>query len=410
MRSRVARFTSSALACLTLGGAAWFLNDVEHSIASRRLSLRQFDVRARETVMTVVDVRLAQEAYLASGQSAEFWIPKVAGAIPAATSTLDTLRSQAATDRARHLLLDAAATLAELTTIDKRVREYLVADQQLMAGDVVFSEGLEAAAKATQQIEAARLAEHQGFDMSEAGQRRLQAYAMGGAAGFTAFILLLLSFAPRAVVAAADATDRATDRDKASRPDEASLVVTKREEEEPSKSPSAADVPGEEPRDAMLALGSAADLCTAFGRVQDLADLKRVLAGVATAIDASGLIVWLGNSAGADLRPVVAHGYSEQLMSLMRAIPRHADNAAAAAYRTGKLQIVPAKPGTSLGAVVAPILCVEGCVGALAAEIKDNGEISETVHTLAVIVASQLAGVLSSSTDASSPGAQAAAI
>ena len=111
-------------------------------------------------------------------------------------------------------------------------------------------------------------------------------------------------------------------------------------------------------------------------------------------MDATGLIVWLGNASGADLRPVLAHGYSAQVLARMPTVPRSADNAAAAAYRTGVLQIVLARPGTSAGAIVAPLLSPEGCIGALSAEIAGGGEASDSVQALAAIFAAQLAGVL----------------
>jgi GAF domain-containing protein len=75
-------------------------------------------------------------------------------------------------------------------------------------------------------------------------------------------------------------------------------------------------------------------------------------------------------------------------------VARSADNAAAAAYRSGTLQIVAARPGASIGAVVAPILSPDGCMGALSAEIRSGGETSESVRALAAIFAAQLAGVL----------------
>jgi hypothetical protein len=78
----------------------------------------------------------------------------------------------------------------------------------------------------------------------------------------------------------------------------------------------------------------------------------------------------------------------------MSRIMRSADNAAAAAYRTGQMQIVLARPGESNGAVVAPLLSTDGCIGALSAEIRGGGESSESVQALAAIFAAQLAGVL----------------
>jgi hypothetical protein len=145
-------------------------------------------------------------------------------------------------------------------------------------------------------------------------------------------------------------------------------------------------------------LKAAADLCTEFGRIHDLADLKALLGRAARVMDANGLVVWLGSPAGVDLQPVLAHGYSDQVLSLMRPVPRSADNAAAAAYRSGALQTVMARPGRLLGAIVAPLLSADGCIGALTAEVSDGGEQSEQVQALASIFAAQLAGILAAST------------
>jgi hypothetical protein len=133
--------------------------------------------------------------------------------------------------------------------------------------------------------------------------------------------------------------------------------------------------------------------------------LTSLLARVADVMDASGLVVWIGSVAGADLRPVLAHGYSERALARMTAVPRTGDNAAAAAYRTGAMQIVLARPGTSSGALVAPLLTPEGCIGALTAEIKGGSETSDTVQALAAIFAAQLASLLASSATAATAGA-----
>ncbi len=147
-------------------------------------------------------------------------------------------------------------------------------------------------------------------------------------------------------------------------------------------------------RQSVPALKAAAELCTELGRVSDPEDLKKLLVRAAGALDASGLIIWIGSPAGADLRPVLAHGYSPQALARMAAVPRSADNAAATAYRTSALQIVLSRPGASSGAVVAPLLSPEGCIGALTAEINDRGETSDAVQALAEIFAAQLASVL----------------
>src|SRR5213075_839955 len=96
-------------------------------------------------------------------------------------------------------------------------------------------------------------------------------------------------------------------------------------------------------------LKGAAQLCTEFARVTSLEDLTALLGRAADMLDASGLVVWLGSPIGADLRPVLAHGYSDQALARMPTVPRSANNAAAAAYRSGTLQIVLTQPGSSAG-------------------------------------------------------------
>ena len=78
----------------------------------------------------------------------------------------------------------------------------------------------------------------------------------------------------------------------------------------------------------------------------------------------------------------------------MPPVPRAADNAAGAAYRTGEMQIVLSRPGGAPGAIVAPILSADGCIGALSAEIQGGSEASEAIQALATIFAAHLAPLL----------------
>ena len=126
----------------------------------------------------------------------------------------------------------------------------------------------------------------------------------------------------------------------------------------------------------------------------DLEGLTALLGRVAALMDASGVIVWVGNAAGADLQASAAHGYTPQVLARIPTVPRSADNAAAAAYRLGRMQVVASRPGSSSGAVVAPLVSVDGTIGALSAEIRDGGETSASVQALATIFAAQLAGIL----------------
>ena len=63
-------------------------------------------------------------------------------------------------------------------------------------------------------------------------------------------------------------------------------------------------------------------LATDFGRVRDLEELTRILGRAADILDASGLMVWMGIATGGDLRPVLAHGYSSQMVARIPPVAR----------------------------------------------------------------------------------------
>ena len=390
MYSRALRLTCGLLALIVIGAAAFLLIRSEERVEQRTASLRAFDQYARDISSALVDARVGQQAYVAAGQGVEFWFGKTAASLQSATSGLTSLRELAGAGT-RTAIEQAETTIADFSAIDKRAREYLKSGQQLMAGDVIFTEGSDAAATAVRQIETARQVQHQEAEIEAAVMRKEQALTAGAAAGIVFLILLLLIPVPRSRPVAAIADGNLSIAPRASSPGADSMVVSK---------PVAAPVPAPRPAPALTShaqgavLKAATDVVTAFGRVRDLEELTRVLGQAAEVMDASGLMVWVGSTAGDDLRPVLAHGYTEETIARFPPVPRTADNAAAAAYRSGAMQIVPSRrPGAS-GAVVAPILTADGCIGALSAEIRSGGETSQSVQALASIFAAQLAGVL----------------
>ena len=387
MRSSAIRLTLGAAAWIAFGVAAFLLFQSEKQITTRTASLRAFDQLAHDASDALADLRAAQQAYVAAGQGVAFWVSKVATTTATVTAALESLR-QSAGGGTRTALDQAAATVAEFSHVDQRAREYLNAGQPLMAADVIFTEGGDAAATAARQVATARLAEHQAADVAEAAIRRQEAEALGAAAGLAAFVVLLLVPRPRPretkMESPAEVAISTSAPAPISTPAPASAHAT-------TRAP-LGFVTGMEAGGPVLK--AAADLATDFGRVRDLDELTRLLGRTADVMDASGVMVWMGTATGADLRPVLAHGYTSQMIERMPSVPRSGNNAAAAAYRSGTLQIVLARPGGVRGAVVAPILSAEGCVGALSAEIRDGGETSTSVQALASIVAAHLAGVL----------------
>jgi hypothetical protein len=133
-----------------------------------------------------------------------------------------------------------------------------------------------------------------------------------------------------------------------------------------------------------------ASLCGELARVTDTRALPGLLERASGLLGASGIIIWIADPDGRELNPVVAQGYAPQLVTRLGTIPRDAQNATAAAFRTSLLQVVANDNGLD-GAVAAPLVTPGGCVGVMAAELKNGGERQDGTLAAAAIVAAQLA-------------------
>ena len=133
-----------------------------------------------------------------------------------------------------------------------------------------------------------------------------------------------------------------------------------------------------------------AALCVDLARVVDTRALPSLLDRTADILDASGIILWIADPDGRELNPIFAQGYPQQLVNRLGTIPRDAENATAAAFRTSLLQTVLAD-SISGGAIAAPLVTSGGCVGVMAAEVRHDSERQDEKLAAATIVAAQLA-------------------
>ena len=152
----------------------------------------------------------------------------------------------------------------------------------------------------------------------------------------------------------------------------------------------------------------AAALCTDLCKVTGTNELPELLARAATLINATGIIIWVQDSSGHALRPAIGHGYSTRSLVRLGSLPEDGNNATAAAYRSAHMQVVE-RDDTKSGALAAPLLAANTCVGVLSAELRDGWESSEAVQATAAILAAQLATLLSAdpSADTAVPPAEA---
>jgi hypothetical protein len=259
-------------------------------------------------------------------------------------------------------------------------------------------------------IERGRTAELAALDAARAALQRREAFSLGAAAAAATLIVLLLMPGRRpAMLAQPAALTAAPATSSAPLPaDEIALAldsfdpIDADEGWTPAKTPPVVPFPADSQSDVdappaaatpSVDLQAVATVCNDLARVADTHALPELLERTAGVLDASGIILWIADPDGRELAPIVTHGYASTLVSRLGTIARDAENATAAAFRTSLLQTVKAD-AVSNGAIAAPLVTPTGCVGVMAAEVRDQAEGKETVLAAASIVAAQLAALV----------------
>jgi hypothetical protein len=411
MKSRAARLTLLILFMVALGVTAYLFWNGESLVDAETVALRDFETKSQALSRSVFDVRLAQQAYVASGQGGEFWTSKVSSGVTSIVAALDTLKSTAVAPQAVTELDTAKGLFETFSQVDRRAREYARTGQNLIASDLIFSDGLELTDGASARIAAALEAEKGAREAAIQTLRSRQVFALVAAAAAAVLVILLLyqnleeplltSRLPTSRRAETDepgAVRVAAPSNVAARPagDPALAFAPGAEDTAPARQESTDEAPTMLPGLTPATESTAADfsglasLCTDLARVVDTQELPGLLERASSLLDARGIILWIADPDARELNPIMAQGYPAHLLNRLGALPRDAENATAAAFRTSLLQTV--KGGAeSNGAIAAPLVTSSGCVGVMAAEVRNEGEQRDVKLAAAAIMAAQLA-------------------
>jgi hypothetical protein len=385
MKSRAVRLTLFLLFVIALGATAYLFWLGETRLQVDGQASRDYDTRILALTRDVAQIRSAQQAYVAMGQGDQFWAGRVATSLTEAQERLATLRAVSTSPGSAAAVDNAIAILQDFEQMDRRAREYVRNGQRLLASDLVFSDGLELTAAGLEALNQARLAQHRASAETLDGVRRRQLYAMGSAAAAALLVvLLLLPAGPRQAAPATSEGATSLHLDVPAAGAAADLASLTDEGWSPalgSHTPLQAS---------SVALDSVATLCTELARISDTRALPALLEKSAEALNASGIVLWIADPDGRELSPIVTHGYSPTIVTRLGTIQRDAENATAAAFRTGLLQTVKAD-AVSLGAIAAPLVAPAGPVGVMAAEVRSDGEQDAAKLATATILAAQLA-------------------
>lgn len=392
MHRRAVRVSLVLIMLVVVTSTLYQLFSVQQAIDTQREAELRFIAYTADVTAALTDLRAAQQAYVAAGQDPGYWVEKVSARMTDVSSGLSGLTELARTAEATEALTEADLTLQRLARVDAVVRQHTAAEQALLASDVIFTDGLEHAGRVTQQLELALAAEQDAYAARRGRGRQTQTLALSALVATTLIVALLLLPLKEAQVEAAPGQPESVASEATDEPDG---VTAEPESVEASSEPS----PASEPPVAVTAphheeLQRAAELCTDLGRISSVDQLPRMLERAAELLHASGLIVWVRDATGTGLRPVVAHGYSSETLAQLGSVACSSDNAAATAYRSRELQVVPVGSATTKGALVAPLLAPDDCIGVMAAEVKAGWESSADVQATASILAAQLATLM----------------
>ncbi len=370
-RTRAVVFAVLLAAGASAGLLAW---DGQQRAGGLLRAERDVATRLDAVADTTARLAAAQHAYVAPGQPDAPWLDRFSSLVPALTAQLAGLRPLMPSDDAAASVDRVAAGAASLADIDARARAALLASQDQAAADLIFSEALETVDAMTASVGAAREAERRAFDRARTADLQRAWMALGAAGILWIVGLALLARTPRPSAIPSPA-----------------VVVTQAEgsPRDVALTPATDGLPV--PATDMIDLAAVADLCTALSRLTSTVALPDLLVRAAVALDASGIIIWMG--AGEELFAVTAHGYDPRVISRLGPISRNADNATAACWRTGELSAV-AGSAVSNGAIVAPMFWPDSCVGVLSAEVRRGREKDSSTRAVTAMIAAQLATVI----------------
>ncbi|TDI26833.1 MAG: hypothetical protein E2P06_01635 [Acidobacteria bacterium] len=412
MRRRWGRIAVVVVTLATLGFTGYQIRLSELALDDEQNVERVFTDLSWALTLTIGDLRAAQQAYVAAGQDRRYWTAKVNSHLDTVRNSLDNLRRLATNPESIEALDSADGAVADLERMDGLVREQVDLEQLLMASDLIFTDGLELAARVAANVELARATERTTRNETIRATRSSQAMTVLFAAGVSALAVVVLLVPMKREEGPAPFASIDAEKTEAFRAGVSGLSVDNRTmldnldldiadpsptDEAASRSTGAPDTtptPAADSPEPVPDLRIAADLCTDLCRLTDTSELPALLARAAALMNASGIIIWVRDSSGHALRPAIGYGYPTQTLARLGSIPEDGDNATSVAYRSARMQVVE-RDDTTSGALAAPLLGANCCVGVLSAELREGWESSTAVQATVAIMAAQLATLLS---------------
>lgn len=380
------RVVLAIVSLVAAASTAFLLWTSDQQVRAQDSATHAFTAAARNARVAVSDLRGAQAGYVAAAQGPDFWFARVTAISKDLRDQLTSLKSLASSPDASIALDEAIGAVQDFDQMDHRARDFARAHQLISASDLIFADGFDLTKKAGDAVDRALTAELADRNGVLSFLKRREEYSLAGGTAVIAIAILLLVPSRRQKVAEQLAVPppapiAAVSKDTLADLNDFGVV---------SRAVKAAPTAPRVNVERRVDLGKMAAFCTDLAKVTDTRALPDLLGRAAEILDAAGVVVWIADPDGRELSPILVHGYPPQLATRLGTIPRDSSNVTASAYRTALLQTVKGDK-VSKGAVAAPLVSSAGCVGVLAAEMKNGGEQQDAMLSAAAIIASQLA-------------------
>ena len=365
---------------LTIGAGYRAVED-EASVNRERQAAAAADATASKALELLLDIRASLHAYVAPGQGLPFWARRT-------QENIDTLRQMLVSlDTVAGPLGQSMAEsldgMDQLTAAETRARTYVIREDLVLAGDVIFVEVRDLLAAATNQVDSVRGQLKSWHQQREAAIRTEQT-TLAGAALALWIVIALLPMPTEARPSVKDSAEWRNElKDTLSKAAQTPAVLV-------APVPPVAPTAPAEPSVAVASVREASEICADLSALSDPGALQGTLERVSALLDATGLIVWIASNDGTSLSPVATHGFDARLVARIGKVPRDGANLTAAAFRDHTPKI--STPTATAPAALAVAMCgPAGPAGVLSVELKPGQSVDDAKVALASIIAAQLA-------------------
>jgi hypothetical protein len=399
--NRWIRFLLAVLAIVAAAGAAYRILQDEQRLTSDIVASRRAATAAEAAMVSIDDLKATLFAYVAPGQTLDFWASRSAALLDKLRAAL--LELDAAASAGGLSLGDSLDVSDRLAAAEHRAQTYVRSEQPLLAGEIIFRESRDLIDGLRINIVRARDQLAAAANERQAEIRREQMYLVGGATGILAIVMLLLvptGSQPAATPQAVPAGLSIDTRPEPPRPPlkiaatPAARAVPANEKPSPAEKPVRSERPPSGIRK-QPDFAAVASLCGDLATVTDSAQMEHVLDRARKLLNARGLIVWTSTAERGELQPVVASGYDARVMARLGPIRKDADNLTAAAFRENGVRSS-AAAGSTPAALAVPLPAPEGPAGVFSAELAGASTADEGTLAAARLVAAQLGTLLGS--------------